>query len=32
MCGSLILSEFVPNYDATAVAKLHEAGAAMLGE
>ena len=31
-CGSLILSEFVPDYDATAVAKLHEAGAVMLGK
>ncbi|MCI0880314.1 MAG: hypothetical protein J4N78_15665 [Chloroflexi bacterium] len=27
-----MLSEFVPDYDATAVAKLHEAGAAMLGK
>lgn len=31
-CGSLILSEFVPDYDATAVSKLHEAGAVMLGK
>ena len=31
-CGSLILSEFVPDYDATAVGKLHEAGAVMLGK
>ena len=31
-CGSRILSEFVPDYDATAVAKLHEAGAIMLGK
>ena len=31
-CGSRILSEFVPEYDATAVAKLHGAGAIMLGK
>ncbi len=31
-CGSRILSEFVPDYDATAVAKLHQAGAIMLGK
>ena len=31
-CGSRILSEFVPDYDATTVAKLHEAGAIMLGK
>ena len=31
-CGSRILSEFVPDYDATAVVKLHEAGAVMLGK
>ncbi len=31
-CGSLILSEFVPDYDATAVARLHQAGAVMLGK
>ena len=31
-CGSVILSEFVPDYDATTVAKLHEAGAVMLGK
>ena len=31
-CGSAILSEFVPEYDATAVAKLHQAGAVMLGK
>ena len=31
-CGSLILSDFVPDYDATAVVKLHEAGAVMLGK
>ena len=31
-CGSLIMSEFLPEYDATAVAKLHEAGAVMLGK
>ena len=31
-CGSPILSEFVPEYDATAVAKLHQAGAVMLGK
>src|SRR5688500_12825879 len=31
-CGSLILSECVPGYDATAVSKLHEAGAVMLGK
>ena len=31
-CGSAILSEFVPEYDATVIAKLHEAGAVMLGK
>ncbi len=31
-CGSRILSEFVPDYDATAVVKLHQAGAIMLGK
>ena len=31
-CGSRILSEFVPDYDATTVASLHEAGAIMLGK
>ena len=31
-CGSRILSEFVPDYDATAVVRLHEAGAIMLGK
>ena len=31
-CGSAILSEFVPEYDATAIAKLHKAGAVMLGK
>ena len=31
-CGSAILSEFVPEYDATAVARLHQAGAVMLGK
>ena len=28
----MILSEFVPAYDATTVAKLHAAGAIMLGK
>ncbi|MFQ6026937.1 MAG: amidase, partial [Dehalococcoidia bacterium] len=31
-CGSMILSEFVPDYDATAVAKLQQAGVTMLGK
>jgi aspartyl-tRNA(Asn)/glutamyl-tRNA(Gln) amidotransferase subunit A len=31
-CGSRILSGFVPDYDATAVSKLHDAGAVMLGK
>ncbi len=31
-CGSIILSEFVPDYDATAVARLRQAGAVMLGK
>ena len=31
-CGSPILSEFVPSFDATAVARLHDAGAIMLGK
>ena len=31
-CGSIILSEFFPDYDATAVAKTREAGAVMLGK
>jgi Asp-tRNA(Asn)/Glu-tRNA(Gln) amidotransferase A subunit family amidase len=31
-CGSAILSGFVPDYDATAVARLHDAGAVMLGK
>ena len=31
-CGSAILSEFVPQYDATPVAKMHRAGAIMLGK
>ena len=31
-CGSRILNEFVPDYDATAVTKLHQAGAVMLGK
>ena len=31
-CGSIILSEFVPDHDATAVEKLADAGAIMLGK
>ena len=31
-CGSSILSEFVPDFDATPIARLHEAGAVMLGK
>jgi len=31
-CGSKILERFVPPYDATAVARLHAAGAVMLGK
>jgi len=31
-CGSAILTEFVPEYDATAVARMHQAGAIMLGK
>lgn len=31
-CGSPILSEFVPDFDATAVSRLHDAGAIMLGK
>jgi len=31
-CGSIILDEFVPEDDATAIAKLHQAGAVMLGK
>jgi aspartyl-tRNA(Asn)/glutamyl-tRNA(Gln) amidotransferase subunit A len=31
-CGSRIWSEFVPDYDATVVAKLREAGAIILGK
>ena len=31
-CGSVILSAFVPDYDATTVSELHEAGAVMLGK
>ena len=31
-CASPILSEFVPDFDATAVARLHDAGAIMLGK
>ncbi len=31
-CGSIILSEFVPEYDATAVSSCHQAGAVMLGK
>jgi len=31
-CGSIILSEFVPDYDAAAVERLHDAGATMLGK
>ena len=31
-CGSSILSKFVPEYDATAVAKLGQAGAVLLGK
>ena len=31
-CGSRILEQFVPPYDATAVARLREAGAVMLGK
>lgn len=30
--GSKILNNFVPDYDATAVVKLHEAGAVLLGK
>ncbi|HIM61527.1 MAG TPA: hypothetical protein EYM42_02180, partial [Dehalococcoidia bacterium] len=30
-CGSIILSEFFPDYDATAVARTRQAGAIMLG-
>ena len=31
-CGSTILSEFVPDFDATPIARFHEAGAVMLGK
>ncbi len=31
-CGSKMLAQFVPPYDATVVVKLHEAGAVMLGK
>ena len=31
-CGSPILAEFLPDFDATAVARLHDAGAVMLGK
>ena len=31
-CGSIILSEFFPDYDATAVARTRQAGAIMLGK
>jgi aspartyl-tRNA(Asn)/glutamyl-tRNA(Gln) amidotransferase subunit A len=31
-CGSRILAEFVPDYDATAVSRLGHAGAVMLGK
>ena len=31
-CGSSILSEFVPDFDATPIARFHEAGAVMLGK
>ena len=31
-CGSSILSEFVPDYDATAIARVSQAGAIMLGK
>jgi aspartyl-tRNA(Asn)/glutamyl-tRNA(Gln) amidotransferase subunit A len=31
-CGSRILETFVPPYDATAVRRLHEAGAVLLGK
>ncbi len=31
-CGASILSEFVPDFDATPIARFHEAGAVMLGK
>ena len=31
-CGSSILSEFVPDFDATPIARFHETGAVMLGK
>ena len=31
-CGSSMLSEFVPDFDATPIARFHEAGAVMLGK
>lgn len=31
-CGSSILSEFVPDFDATPITRFHEAGAVMLGK
>lgn len=31
-CGASILSEFVPNFDATPITRFHEAGAVMLGK
>eukprot|EP00957_Ditylum_brightwellii_P086417 6575217-Ditylum_brightwellii.AAC.1 len=31
-CGSRILQEFVPSYDATSVMKLKEAGAVIIGK
>ena len=31
-CGAAILSEFVPDFDATPIARFHEAGAVMLGK
>ena len=31
-CGSRILAEFVPDFDAAAIARMHDAGAVMLGK
>ena len=31
-CGSRALAEFVPDFDATPIARLHESGAVMLGK